>query len=103
MTELAIVASSVMDMFNDLQRKPDYVPIDWEKADYNFYGDHKVVRPYNTVLEGVNWYLNQPEVEHLPEELIINLVAHNFGITPEEAVRQVETSVKGESGIVEFN
>jgi hypothetical protein len=99
-----IIHSAVMEMIELISEKTNLRPkINLQKADYNFYGDHKTIRPYKDILEGVNWYLNQPEIEHIPEELIINIVAHNFGMTMEQAVDEINKSVLIKDGIVDFS
>lgn len=101
-TDLAITRSEVSDVIDMLQRKETPYPIDSSKCDYNLYGDHKMKRPYTNVLEGVNWYLSQDEIQHIPEELVIGMVAHNFGINADEALERVRAEVYGETGVVDL-
>jgi len=61
------------------------------------------MRPYNTIVEGVNWYLNQDGIDKIPEELILPMVAHNFGVSVEAAFKIVEKTVECESGIVDLS
>ena len=102
-TDLAITRSEVLDVIDMLQRKEDVYPIDSSKCDYNVYGDHTATRPYANVLEGVNWYMSQDEIQHIPEELVIGMVAHNFGISVGEAVERVRSEVYGEAGVVDLS
>lgn len=103
-TDLAIVQSAVTDLICMMTNQADpSMPIDPSKCDYNFYGDHTGIRPYETVSEGVNWYLHQKGISALPEEMIISLVAHNFGLPVRDAIHQVETEVFGESGLVDLS
>ena len=102
--DYALIHSAVMDMFESMTRKPNNEPkICMDKLDYGQYGDHTINRPYNTVLEGVNWYMNQEKVSHLPEELIVNIVAQNFGISLEEAVDQINETIHVKDGFVNFS
>jgi hypothetical protein len=59
------------------------------KLDFGQYGDHKTIRPYRTIEEGVLWYASQPEIKGLPEMILIPLVAHNFNISIEEALSEI--------------
>lgn len=92
-------------MFESMQSKDKGKPrIQMEKLDFGMWGDHRrEPRPYRTVVEGLNWYLNQEETEHLPEEIVVRLVAFNFGITMEKAVVQLNVNVKNESGLVDLS
>jgi hypothetical protein len=102
--DYALIHSAVMDMFESMTQKPNNGPkICMDKLDYGQYGDHTINRPYNTVLEGVNWYMNQEKVSHLPEELIVNIVAQNFGISLEEAVDQINKSIHIQDGFVDLS
>ena len=103
MSNLAIVKSQVDDMWEMLTANQCEIPIDPEKCDYGFYGNHMDTRPYASVMEGVSWYLGQPEISYLPDELVLSLVAHNFGISVEEAAKQIETEIDiSSAGLIEF-
>jgi hypothetical protein len=98
-----ILNSAVMDMLDLIQHSGKReLPIEMEKLDFGQYGNHRTERPYSTVLEGVNWYLHQEESQHLPEEMVVRLVAHNFGMPLEEAVRQLTSGTEGEGGVVDL-
>jgi hypothetical protein len=103
MTDLAIIHSAVMDMFECVSSSHSLCMVDHSRLDYGQYSNHRTLRPYSTIIEGVNWYLNQPESEHLPEELIIHLVSFNFGISVDDAIQEVENSTVKESGIVDLS
>jgi hypothetical protein len=100
-----LIYSAVMDMIDCMSNKSlDGRPaVCMDKLDYGQYGDHTVNRPYNTVLEGVNWYMNQEKIEHIPEELIVSIVAKNFGITFQEAVDEMNETFLKKDGIVNFS
>jgi hypothetical protein len=98
-----VINSAVMDMLDLLRHSGrGEVPLEMDKLDYGQYGDHRTQRPYTSVLEGVNWYLHQEETQHLPEEMVVRLVAHNFGMPLEEAVRELNTATQGEGGLVDL-
>lgn len=103
MSHLAIAKSQVDDMMELLQAPPYEIPIDPDKCDYNDYGDHRTVRPYKTVSDGISWYLHQHQVSYLPDELIISLVAHNFGMSLEEAKLNIEDEINiSSAGLIDF-
>ena len=103
MKDLALIQSEVMDIMNDWKPKGRKIPIEMNKIDYNLYGDHKQVRPYKTIIEGVNWYLHQRDIQHIPEELVLPLVAHNFGISIVEAVEKIKKTTECEYGLVDLS
>lgn len=74
--------------------------VDMDRLDYGFFGDHRTIRPYNSIEEGIIWYASRPEIQCLPESMILPLVAHNFGISVEEAS---EALVGELPSIVELN
>ena len=88
--DYAIAKTEVADYLKLLKTPHKAHPIDENRCDYGFYGNHKDRKPYSTILEGINWYLQQPTVQLLPEEMIIPMVAHNFGITVDEALKRVQ-------------
>ena len=97
------INTAVMDMLDLLRDSgKGEVPVEMDKLDFTQYGNHTTHRPYNTVLEGVNWYLHQEAVQHLPEEMVVRLVAHNFGIPLEQAVGELNTATQGEGGMVDL-
>lgn len=64
-------------------RKGDDLAIEEDKADFGQYGDHTRNRPYNTIGEGIQWYmLHAP---HVHDEMYLPCVAKNFGLTVKEA------------------
>ena len=98
-----MLSSAVIDMLDLLRHSgKGELPVEMGKLDFGQYGDHRTLRPYTTVLEGVNWYLHQEEVHHLPEEMVVRMVAHNFGMPLEEAVRQLNHATEGEGGVVDL-
>jgi tRNA(Leu) C34 or U34 (ribose-2'-O)-methylase TrmL len=98
-----VINSAVMDMIDLLSHSgKGELPVEMDKLDFGQYGDHLTQRPYATVLEGVNWYLHQDETQHLPEEMVMRLVAHNFGIPLEEAVRELNAATQAEGGVVDL-
>jgi len=57
--------------------------VDWEKVDFGQYGDHKEIRPYQNIGEGIEWYMiADPKI---PDFMYLPIVAKNFGITEKEA------------------
>lgn len=100
--DLALVQSEVMDMISEWS-STSRVQIDPDKMDYGLYGDHKLIRPYDTVMEGVNWYMNQSGIEHIPEELILPIIAHNFGISVGEAYEQLSKFTRNEHCLVDLS
>ena len=100
---LALIQSNVMDCLKNWEAPQRRIPIDNEKIDFGLYGDHTKIRPYNTVAEGVNWYLNQGEICKIPEELILPIVAHNFGMSVGDAFEQVAKTAEHQSGVVDLS
>ena len=98
MTDLEYTQSAVMDMFGLIQNGGvSELPVDMSRADYHDYGDHRVMRPYEDVVGGINWYLQQEDIDHIPDEMILRIVAFNFGISLEKASTQVKNqTLKGE-------
>lgn len=109
--QLSMTKCDVQDYLCGLAKATEVKPIEMDRLDYGQYGDHKNTKPYNTVSEGVRWYLHQKDMWKLPEELIIPMVAHNFGLTVEEAVNRIANdedegsnrSGSGSSGVVELS
>ena len=99
-----LLRSAVRDMLDIVTQKHSPLkPVEMERLDFGQYSDHTAVRPYNNVVEGVNWYLHQDEVQYLPDELILPMVAHNFGISMEEAIRQFHVITENEDGVVDLS
>ena len=98
MTDLSYTQSAVMDMLDIIKNGGACeMPVDMSRADFNNYSDHRDIRPYTDVVGGVNWYLNQEGTEHIPDEIVLRIVAFNFGISLEEATNQIENqTLKGE-------
>ena len=102
--EKVALRSAVKDMLEIITAKNEYKkPIEMEKLDFGQYKDHKTDRPYNSVVEGVNWYLHQEDTSHIPDELILPIVAHNFGISTADALAQLNRMLENEDGTVDLS
>ena len=102
--EKVALRSAVKDMLELITAKKEYKrPIEMEKLDFGQYQDHKKDRPYSNVVEGVNWYLNQEGISHIPDELILPMVAHNFGISTKEALDLLNKTIENEDGAVDLS
>ena len=76
----------VSEMMESMAAPRETKPLDFDRMDYGQYGDHTDRRPYATLAEGVAWYASQPDIQALPESMIVPLVARNFGLSLSEAL-----------------
>ena len=103
MSNLALIQSEVMDIITGWGTPLVHKPIEMDKLEFGQYGNHKKNRPYNTLLQGVNWYLNQPNIEHIPEELVLACFAWNFDLSMNDAVEQISKTTELGQGIVDLS
>ena len=78
-----------MDLIEMYSNNPGKKTIDLDRLDFGQYDNHLEHRPYTTLVEGVNWYLNRHEISFLPETLILPMVAHNFGLSVDQAIHKI--------------
>ena len=76
-----------------------YKPIDFNRLDYGQFGNHTKQRPYDTILDGMIWYMNKCPC--VIDEMYIHCVAHNFGISIKEAEEKLLCELDRAS--VQFN
>lgn len=98
-----IIHQQMLDLIKNEKPENANKTIDYRKLDFNLYGDHKTIRPYDTVEQGIIWYLSQDTIKYLPEQMIIPMVALNFNITEDEAKKQFNLQAYKHTGIVRLD